>query len=226
MTEQATAPAATDNSASATPAAAVAPAAAPADVAPAVAPAAPASTQPQGAEGKASAPAATPAATTPQAPEKYEFKAPEGVSLDPSVVSELSGVAKELGLSQEAAQKLVDKLGPAVTKATASQQQAAVQAAVAQMEAASKADPELGGKGDAKTWDTNIAIAQKGFQALASDGLRKLLADSGLHNHPEVIRAFFRAGQKLTADNVVPGGTKPPEGAPKDLASRLYGNAS
>ena len=43
------------------------------------------------------------------APEKYEpFKAPEGYELDPKIIGEAEGVFKEMGLSQDQAQKLVD----------------------------------------------------------------------------------------------------------------------
>src|SRR5882672_5288525 len=43
------------------------------------------------------------------APEKYsDFKLPEGLELSPEVVTEVSGLFKEMNLSQTQAQKLVD----------------------------------------------------------------------------------------------------------------------
>jgi hypothetical protein len=43
------------------------------------------------------------------APEKYEdFKLPEGIALEPKALEEATAVFKELGISQEGAQKLVD----------------------------------------------------------------------------------------------------------------------
>ncbi len=48
-------------------------------------------------------------AETPKAPEKYEFKAPEGREFDSEVVKNFSEVARELNLTQDAAQKILAK---------------------------------------------------------------------------------------------------------------------
>src|SRR5579863_3544340 len=43
------------------------------------------------------------------APDKYtDFKAPDGYTLDPATIEAATPIFKELGLSQDAAQKLVD----------------------------------------------------------------------------------------------------------------------
>jgi hypothetical protein len=41
-------------------------------------------------------------------PEKYEFKAPEGFEFDAAMVDKATPIFKELGLSQDGAQKLID----------------------------------------------------------------------------------------------------------------------
>ncbi len=51
------------------------------------------------------------------APEKYEFKAPDGREYDAEVLNNFSEVAKDLNLSQDAAQKLLDKMAPIVINA-------------------------------------------------------------------------------------------------------------
>ena len=48
------------------------------------------------------------AKAAPGAPDKYELKAPEGYEIDPKVLADAEPVFKELGLSNEAAQKLTD----------------------------------------------------------------------------------------------------------------------
>lgn len=53
----------------------------------------------------------------PAVPEKYEFKAPEGFEYDPKRLAELEPVFKEIGLSQEAAQKLMDVAGKEIASA-------------------------------------------------------------------------------------------------------------
>ena len=58
------------------------------------------------------------------APETYEFKAPEGRVFDSEVIAEYSKVAKELNLSQEAAQRVLDAVGPKLAERQAAQVEA------------------------------------------------------------------------------------------------------
>jgi len=135
------------------------------------------------------------------APEQYEFKAPEGTQLAPEVVQNFSEVAKELDLTQEAAQKVVDKMAPAFAEA----QQKAFAAQVESWGAEAKADKELGGD----KFDENLALAKQGLEFIGTPELSKFLADSGLGNHPEVLRVFFKVGQAIKEDDHVPGSTRP-----------------
>lgn len=151
-------------------------------------------------------------------PDTYEFKVPEGAKLPDAVMDELSLVARELGLSQESAQKLVDKLSPAIANETAQQQAAQLQAYKTELETLSKADKEFGGD----KLNENLAVAKKAMDAFGTPALRELLDVSGLGNHPEVIRAFYRAGKSISVDKFVTGGTQPQTGS-TSAASRLYG---
>jgi hypothetical protein len=56
----------------------------------------------------AETPETTAESTAPKAPDAYEFKLPDGVTLDPKLVDEVTPILKELGLSNDNAQKLVD----------------------------------------------------------------------------------------------------------------------
>ena len=54
----------------------------------------------------------SPAQPNAGAPESYsDFSVPDGVTLDPSLVSEVTPIFKELGLDQTAAQRLVEPVG-------------------------------------------------------------------------------------------------------------------
>ena len=132
------------------------------------------------------------------APEKYEFKPIEGVNLDPSVVGKFSEVAKELNLPQEAAQKVLDQVAPAI----AAQQQAAIEAASNQWVAEVKADKEFGGE----KLEANLAVAKKARDAFSTPELRTLLQETRLGNNPEVIRFFYKVGLAMSEDKFVPGG--------------------
>jgi hypothetical protein len=219
----------------ATPAAADAPAPV-AAVAPAAAEAA--ATSQQAPEGQTAGESKTDAASTEGdktgktdtigAPEAYEFKPPEGGKFDDEVIGVFSNVAKELDLSQGAAQKILDAIAPKVAERFAARQLDAITNTVTQWVADTKADKVLGG--DKLT--ENLAVAEKALAAFGTPELRKLLGNydaktnpngTGLGNHPEVIRAFFNAGKAISEDKFVPGGRQPTRGE-ANAAKALYPN--
>lgn len=156
------------------------------------------------------------------APEKYEFVSPEGVAFDEAVLKHYSEVAKELNLPQEAAQKVIDRLAPVMHQRQAEQ----IAATRTEWENASKADKEFGGQ----NLDANLSVARKALDTFGSPELRALLNESGLGNHPEIIRAFYKAGQAISEDRFVGGQTTTGRsGGPKsfnDFAASLYPNQS
>lgn len=131
------------------------------------------------------------------APEQYEFKAPEGKEFSPEVIGAFSEVAKELNLSQDDAQKVIDKIAPAFAERQAN----AIEQARTTWAESAKTDKEFGGD----KLDENLAVAKKALDTFGTPELRTLLNDSGLGNHPEIIRAFYRAGKAISEDRVVTG---------------------
>ena len=131
------------------------------------------------------------------APESYEFKAPEGVQFDDALIGAFSEVAKDLNLPQEQAQKVLDKMAP-VMQARQLEQLQAVRADWAE---SAKTDKEFGGEKLAE----NLGMAKKALDTFATPELRALLNESGLGNHPEVIRMFYRTGKAISEDRVVTG---------------------
>lgn len=145
------------------------------------------------------------------APESYEFKAPEGTQFDDAVIGAFSEVAKELNLPQDQAQKVLDKMAPVMQARQLEQ----FQAARVEWAEAAKTDKEFGGENLAE----NLGVAKKALDTLATPELRTLLDESGLGNHPEVIRVFYRAGKAISEDHFVSGqGGKTNQGD----ARRLY----
>lgn len=145
------------------------------------------------------------------APESYEFKAPDGVSFDEGVIGAFSEVAKDLNLPQDQAQKVLDKMAPVI----AARQLEQLEAARVEWADAAKADKEFGGE----KLTENLGTAKKALDAFATPELRVLLDQSGLGNHPEVIRMFYRAGKAISEDRFVSGqGGKSNQGD----ARRLY----
>lgn len=152
------------------------------------------------------------------APEQYEeFTAPEGQQYDPEVIANFKEIAKELNLSQEAAQKMLDKMAPAVAQRQSQQ----LESLRGQWAEQSTADKEFGG--DKLT--ENLGVARKALDTFGSPELKSLLNESGLGNHPEFIRLLYRAGKAISEDNFVGGNksagkTQPTSNA--DYAASLY----
>ena len=160
--------------------------------------------------------------TTEGAPEKYEFNdkvadAPE--VLDPEVLTAFGEVAKELDLPQEAAQKVLDKVAPVIQARQAEQ----VEKARIEWAEESQSDEEFGGE----SFASNIEVAKSALNAFGTDPFKQLLQESGLGNHPEVIRFMYRAGKAISEDSYVGNsqGANAKGGVPKDfngIANALY----
>lgn len=153
------------------------------------------------------------------APEKYEFKFAEGQVVDPEVLGEFEGIAKEANLTNEQAQKFAE-LGSKLSGKIAMQQAQKQAEQVEQWRAESLADKEFGGD----KLDANLAVAKTALDTFASPQLVELLNASGLGNHPEVIRAFFKVGKAISPDSgLVRGNAPAPQKSAKDV---LYGSLS
>jgi len=176
------------------PAATVAPATTAAPVVAPVATVAPATT---------AAPVVVPAATVVTgAPEAYaDFTMPEGTTFAPEVLTVFKSTAKELNLPQNKAQLVIDKLVPAIE----ARGKAAIMQGRADMLAAAKADKDIGGE----KFDESVAVAKFAMAAYFTPEFAKFLNDSGLGNHPEMIRGLVKAGIPLKPDGWVFGGKKP-----------------
>lgn len=152
-------------------------------------------------------------------PEKYELAAPEGFQLEPDTTTAFEGVARELNLTNEQANKLVP-LGAQLVQKVQAQQQEAHQQQVTQWASEAKADKEFGGD----KFDTSLKVALKARDQFATQELRTVLDQTGLGNHPEVVRLFFRIGTAIGDDKFVQaaagGGTQ------KSAAAVLFDHPS
>ncbi len=145
------------------------------------------------------------------APESYEdFEIPEGVTtFSEPVVAALGEVGRELGLSQEQAQKVIDKIGPAQIEAQAS----VVNNANDSWVKASRADKEVGGQ----HYAPSLKSARRAIDRFATPEFRKLLVgkNTRLANHPEMLRFLARVGKATSADRSIVNGKRTPAHAPK-----------
>lgn len=164
------------------------------------------------ASANAAAGAQDPKAAEPAVPESYDLKMPEGVELDQAAAAEFTAIAKELKLDQAAAQKLAD------VGAKMAQRQVEAHAKLVESWAEQvKTDNEIGGDKLAE----NLGVARKALEAFGTPGLRDVLNATGLGNHPEVIRAFYKVGKAISEDRFVGGA---PKGGTDDPAKKLFPN--
>lgn len=180
---------------------------------------APASTEAGQVAPEAQAPAAQPAEAKAeeQVPEQYaDFAFEEGKALDTGLADDIKATAKELGLTQSQAQKLAD-LALKRTESAQSQQAEMLAQARDEWAGQAKADKEFGGD----AIEANLAMARKALDTFGTPELKALLNESGLGNHPEVIRFFYRSGKAISEDRVIRGGAA---GQPTDPAKRLFPN--
>lgn len=134
------------------------------------------------------------------APEKYEFTAGEGVELDADALKDFEPVARDLNLTNEQAQKLVD----AYPKILAGVQQRQAEAWQKQTEGWAetvKADKEIGG--DKLT--ANLSAAQRALDQFGTPELKEYLNATGLGNHPDLVKTFVKIGKAMSEDGMVDG---------------------
>lgn len=150
-------------------------------------------------------------------PEKYEFKSPvEGQELDAEMTAALEPVARELGLNNEQAQKLVDIYGKDILPKIEARQQENWAKQTEAWANEVKTDKEIGGD----AFVANVGLAQKALDTFAPAGLREYLETTGLGNHPDLVRCFVKVGKAMSEDSMV----MPNTGGQRSQADILYGN--
>lgn len=156
----------------------------------------------------------------PDIPEKYELKLPDGAKLDAKHPEAIATFAKENGLSQKAAQALLER-DAAHSKAQTEKIDADYKAFVDDLLVKSKADPEIGGA----NFDANVNKAQRVIAKFDTDGkLKKVLDESGYGNHPDVIRIFTKIFGAMKEDELVVPSAQP--GPKKSMEEKFYPSMS
>jgi hypothetical protein len=132
-----------------------------------------------------------------------ELKVPEGSHLTKAEVDEIVSFAKEQGLSQEAAQKLLEREHNAVDKFKTDNMKQFEQKREEWWKEV-ESDKELGGDNFKQTAEN----ARRALEKFAPESLRKFLADSPYGNHPDLIRLFNNIGKAMQDDKLVLSGTQ------------------
>jgi hypothetical protein len=166
----------------------------------------------EGADKPAGEAEARPAVTV----DGFSLRPPEGLDIDPAMLAEAAPIFREVGLDNDGANKLMPLAGKLVERFAASQNDE-FRVTKTGWAAQAKADPSIGGA----NWPETERLVAKALNAVGAgkgSELRDLLDQSGLGNHPAMIRAFRHFGTLV-------GARKGP--APKLTTEQvLYGNRS
>jgi len=135
--------------------------------------------------------------------EYADFSVPEGVTLNPELLGEFKGVAQAMGLKQEQAQQLTD-LGVKLTQGLLAQQAQALETQKTAWFNETKADAEIGGD----KFDASMTAAARAVKQFVPDELKLLFDQTGIGNHPDLVKAFVKIGSMLKEDGVVAGSSR------------------
>lgn len=158
---------------------------------------------------------------SPKVPEKYEFilkdDKGEALQVDDSIVKAFTPVLKKHGVSQEVASELAGVLmgvlggqDTMITEAFTSQRDS--------WGASAKTDKEYGGA----AFEVNLKTAQKAIAKFGSDEFKTLLDETGLGNHPEFLRLFWKLGKTISEENIINPSDGAPNGGDNARASKLF----
>lgn len=152
------------------------------------------------------------------APEAYEFK--DADKYDQKVLQGFEEAARKANLSQDAAQALMNTVVPVMAQRQAERIAEIRQSWVNE----SMRDQTLSNGGDERVFLENLALAKRGFDAVADpDGsIRSIMNETGLGNHPAILKMFMKIGRTIAPDSFVGG--RAPVQQTRSAAEILYGN--
>ena len=132
-------------------------------------------------------------------PEPFDaskIEMPEGFEVDQKMLEVFSPLAEKLNLSQEDGDAMakiytdgIQEVFTQVLDKHSSQ--------IATWATEAQGDSEIGGN----NWKESLAAGERALATFGTDGLKQVLKESGLANHPEVIRFVSRAGKALSEDS-------------------------
>lgn len=157
------------------------------------------------------------------APEQYaDFSAPEGVELDEAVLGDFRTTAKELNLTQEQAQKVVD-LGAKMLQGWTAKANEQFEAQIAEWRTAAEADPRFGGSPEKLA--EALAVAKTAMDKFATPAFKEtVLEGMGLGNNPEFVHVFYEIGKAMAEDNMLSANQQ--SGGDRVLGESFYSNSS
>lgn len=176
-------------------------------------------------EGDKPADAAKPEGDQPKpadVPEAYEFKLPDGDELDENAAPLVQDLFKELGLPQDKAQAVLEKL----LEIDKARQPSAEQIEQMQVEAIQNLNkqwadecaklPDIGGE----NFQKSLEVTSKVMVQFATPELRDMLNRSALGSNPEFFKFIHAIGSAMSQDTLEHGGDAGK--GPRSIESKLW----
>lgn len=135
-------------------------------------------------------------------PDEYTFTHPEGQELKLELLNQFTDLARELGLSNEKAQSALDWYRDKVVSGISADLAAQRTALIEGWTTTIKGDPELGGARLKATIETAKSFVK---EYPRSAEFLQLMDETGLGNHPEMIRFLHHWGNGLKEDRTLIG---------------------
>lgn len=163
-------------------------------------------------------------------PDKYEFKAPQGRELDAKAIEAATPIFKELGLTTEQAQRLVDLQATRDTESATAAEKLVADTRAEWRDKVAK-DPTLGdGKDNLRPEvKANIAKAMESLTPEMKASFTEALDMTGAGDNPAIVAAMNAFGKLLSEGTAVRGGgpantgqTRPGDSIRPSPAQALY----
>lgn len=156
-----------------------------------------------------------PAQPGPQAPASYEdVRFPPGAQDPQGLLNEFKQLAQTLNLPPQAAQQLVE------WEFSRAQNLSRHQEAQHQQLLQNWADASKEMLGP--SYEEDLALAVRAAETFGGEPLRQLLEETGLGNHPVIVKTFCQIGRATAEDSSLGG--KEASGGDKTFAEALYGS--
>ena len=119
----------------------------------------------------------------------------------PETTENFRQLAHEIGLNNDQANALFNAYVDSIAGQEESESEAFDQFEVENTQALQK---EWGGD-----FDKNVELARRAFMNFATPEAVEIMEQTGLGNHPEILKVFSRVGELLQEDSVLPGSSTP-----------------
>lgn len=151
------------------------------------------------------------------APESYTVTVPEGMTVDQGLVDNLTPVLQKHKVTQEAFQEIAD----IYSKHLQTQKSEQTKALADELATTRQEWKEEVKKDHGKALDEVLSYCARAIDQIGTPRLREFLDDTGLGDHPDMVKILYRAGKLLSEDPLVDPDINTPGGGTQDL-STLY----